>query len=108
MLVALIGAERAVQHDAGVVDEDVGAAELALDAVGRGERATSRSVTSASIAIAPSPSSCGQRLDAVGAAGQQRDAVAVGGERAGGRLADARRGAGDDRDAAGVLIVLMP
>ena len=45
----------------------------------------------------------GQRLDAVGAAREQRDAVAVGGQRAGGRLADARGGAGDDGDAA-VLI----
>ena len=102
MLFALIGAEGRGQHDAGVVDEDVGAAELLLDAVGRrdervavgdvgldGDRAVAELV--------------GQRLDAVGAAGQQRDPVAVGGQRAGGRLADARGGAGDDRDAASSL-----
>ena len=99
MLFALIGAEGRGQHDAGVVDEDVGAAELVLDAVGRrddrfavgdvgldGDRAVAELV--------------GQGLDAVGAASQQRDAVAVGGEGAGGCLADARGGAGDDRDAA--------
>jgi hypothetical protein len=44
----------------------------------------------------------GERLDAVGAAGQQGEAVAIGGQRAGGGFADARRGAGDDRDAADV------
>jgi hypothetical protein len=37
VLVALIGAERCGEHDAGVVDVDVCAAELLLVAVGRGE-----------------------------------------------------------------------
>jgi hypothetical protein len=40
--------------------------------------------------------------DERGASIQQRDAVAVGGQRTGGGFADPRRGAGDDRDAAGV------
>jgi hypothetical protein len=91
------------QHDAGVVDEDVRTAELLLDAVGRGEdrvavgdigldgdRAVSELV--------------GQDPDTVGAAGEQREPVAVGGQGAGGRFADARRRAGDDRDAVGVLV----
>ena len=46
----------------------------------------------------------GQGLDAVGAASQQRDPMAVGGQGSGGCLADARGGAGDDRDAGGGLI----
>ena len=41
----------------------------------------------------------GERLDALGAAGQQREPVTVGGEGAGGRLADARGRARDDRRA---------
>ena len=51
----------------------------------------SRSVTSASIAMEPLPSSLGEGGDAVGAAREERDAVAVGGQRAGGGRADARR-----------------
>ena len=58
-------------------------------------------MTSAWIAIGAVAELVGQRLDAIDAPGQQRDAMAVGGQRSGGRLADARRGAGDDRDAAG-------
>ena len=79
VLFALIGAERRGQHDAGVVDEDVRAAELLLDAGGRcddgvavgdvgldGDGAVSELV--------------GQDLDMAGAAGQQRDGVAVCGQ----------------------------
>ena len=39
VVVALVGVERAEQHDAGVVDQDVGAAELVLDALGGGDEA---------------------------------------------------------------------
>jgi hypothetical protein len=46
----------------------------------------------------------GERLDAISAPGQQGgDAVALGSQCPGGGLADARRGASDDRDAAGVV-----
>ena len=92
-----------MQHDAGVVDEDVRAAELLLDAVGRGDDrvAVGDVGLDRDRAVAEL---VGQGVDAVGAAREQRDAVAVGGQRAGGRLADARRGAGDDGDAAGGLI----
>jgi hypothetical protein len=86
-----------------LLTRDVGAAELLLDAVGRGgERCAvgdvGRDRDRAGAELV------GQGLDAVGAAREQRDAVAVGGQGAGGRLADARRGAGDDGDAAAVLI----
>ena len=107
LLGALVGGERREQHHAGVVDQDVGAAELVLDALGGGDDrvAVGDVGRDGDRAVAEL---VGQRLDAVGAAGEQRDAVAVGGQRAGGGFADARRGAGDDRDAAGVgLSVLM-
>jgi hypothetical protein len=68
VLFALVGAERRGEHDAGGVDEDVRAAELLLDTVGRGDdrvavgdvgldgdRAASKLI--------------GDNLDAVGAAG---------------------------------------
>jgi hypothetical protein len=86
--------------DAGVVDENVRAAELLLDTVGRGDdRVAVGDVTlDGDRAVAEL---VGQRLDPVRAAGDQRDPVAGGGQRAGGRLADARRGAGDDGHAAG-------
>jgi hypothetical protein len=64
----------------------------------------SRSVTSASNGDRAASELVGQHLDAVGASGQQRDPAAVGGQRAGGRLAYARGGTGDDRDAAGVPV----
>ena len=101
LLGALVGGERREQHDAGVVDQDVCAAELVLDALGGGDDrvAVGDVGLDGDRAVAEL---VGQRLDALGAARQQRDAVAVGGQRAGGGLADARRGAGDDRDAAGV------
>ena len=38
VVVALVGVEGAEEHDAGVVDEDVGAAELVLDALRRRRR----------------------------------------------------------------------
>jgi hypothetical protein len=82
LLGALVGRERGEQHHAGVVHQDVGAAELIVDALGRGdERVAVGDVgRDGDRAIAES---VGQSLDAVGAAGQQRDAVVVGGERAG-------------------------
>jgi hypothetical protein len=98
MIGALIRAERRGEHDTGVVDEDVRTAELVLHPVGCGDERVAvgdvgldRDRVVAELV--------GQRLDAVGAAGEQCDAVAVGSQRASGRLADARRGAGDDRDA---------
>ena len=60
--------------------------------------------SSASIAVAPLPSCSATALDPVDPACERRDAVAVGGKGAGGRLTDARRRTGDDREAAGVLI----
>ena len=83
-----LGGEGGKQHDAGVVDQDVGAAELGLDPIGGryegvavgdvgldGDRAVAELV--------------GQGLDAVRAAREQGQAIAAGGERAGGGLADA-------------------
>jgi hypothetical protein len=60
-----------------------------------------RSVTSASTATAPLADLSSERLDAIQAPRQQRHPMAVGRQCAGRRLADARRGAGNDRDAAG-------
>jgi hypothetical protein len=67
---------RREQHDAGVVDQDVGAAELVFDALGGGDHrdAVGDVGRDGDRAVAEV---MGQRLDAVGAAGQQRDAVAV-------------------------------
>ncbi len=82
------------QHHAGVVDQHVGAAELVLDALGRGDERVAvgdvrgdRDRAAAELV--------GESLDAVGAAGEQRDAVSVSSQRASGGRADARRGAGD-------------
>ena len=76
------------QHDAGVVDQDVGPAEFGLDPVGGlddrvavGDVGLDGDGAVAELA--------GQGLDAVGAAREQGQAVAAGGERAGGCLADA-------------------
>ena len=73
---ALLAGEGAEQHHAGVVDENVGAAELA-----------------------------GHRPDAVWAAREERDAVAVGGQCASGSLADVRGCPGDDGDATSSVLV---
>ena len=108
---ALLGTEGAEQHHAGVVDQHVGAAEFAVHALRGGhERVAVGDVGSdGDGAVAKLVS---ERLDAVDAPRQQRHAVAVGGQGTGGGGADARRGAGDDRDAAvgrvhahGVLLV---
>ena len=103
VLGALAGRERPEQHHAGVVDEDVRAAQLLLDALGGrddgvavGDVGLDGQRTVAELA--------GERPDAVGAAREERETVAVGGEGARGGLADPGGGAGDDRDAAGVLI----
>jgi hypothetical protein len=100
---ALVGAERRRQHDAGVVDEDVRAAELLLYALGGcGDRVAVGDVgLDGGRAVAELVGKC---VDAVRAAGEQGDPVAVGGQRTCGGLADAGSGAGDDRDAAAVLI----
>jgi hypothetical protein len=73
---------------AGVVDEDIRAAELALHALGSGDdRLAVRDVRlDGDRAVAKG---FGKGLDTVRAASEQRDPVAVGGQSAGGRLADA-------------------
>ena len=103
LLGALIGGERRQQHHAGVVDQDLGATEVVLDALRSGDERVAvgdvglnRDRALAELA--------GERLDAIRAAGQQRDAMAVGRQHAGRRLSDARRGAGDDRGAAGGVL----
>jgi hypothetical protein len=103
VVVEELGGERSEQHQAGVVDQDVGAAEVVLDALrGGDDRVAIGDVgLDRDGAVAEF---VGQRLDAIQAPGQQRDAMAVGRQRAGGGLADARRGAGDDRDAAGGVL----
>jgi hypothetical protein len=85
-----VGGERCEQHDAGVVDEDVCAAQLVLHALGRGDDgvAVGDVGRDGDRAVAEL---VGERLDAVAAAGQQRERMAVGSQRAGGGLADARR-----------------
>lgn len=89
MLFALVGGEGRRQHDAGVVDEDVRAAELLLDALGGGDDrvAVGDVGLDGDRAVAEL---VGKGLDALRAAGEQRDPVAGGGQGAGGRLADAR------------------
>jgi hypothetical protein len=52
VVLALVGGERSEQHDAGIVDQHVAAAEFLLHAV-RGSEEASRSVTSAPIGMAP-------------------------------------------------------
>jgi hypothetical protein len=103
VVVGELSGERAEQHHAGVVDQDVGAAEIVLDALGGGhDRAAVGDVSpDRDGAVAEL---VGQRLDAINAPGEQRDAMAVSHQRASGRLADARRGAGDDRDAVGAFV----
>jgi hypothetical protein len=88
VLFALVRGERRRQHDAGVVDEDVRAAELLQYPLGgAGDRCAVRDVgLDGDRAVAEL---VGKGLDAVRAAGEQRDPVAVCGQRAGGRLADA-------------------
>jgi hypothetical protein len=88
VLFALIRGEGRGQHDAGVVDEDIHAAELALYALGGGDdRLAVRDVRlDGDRAVAKG---FGKGLDTVRAASEQRDPVAVGGQSAGGRLADA-------------------
>jgi hypothetical protein len=63
LLRALLGGERPEQHDAGVVDQDVGAAELGLDALGGGdERVAVGDVGSIAIEASPrSPASAPMR-----------------------------------------------
>jgi hypothetical protein len=100
VLDALVGGEGREQHHAGVVDQDV---QLALHALRRGDEG----VAIGDVGLDGDGTFAeflGQRLDAVDASRQQRESVAVGGQGAGRSLADVRRGAGDDRDAAGVLI----
>ena len=87
-VVALLGDERAEQHDAGVVHEDVGASEPVLDALAGGDEG----VAVGDVGLDRDgrfTEFLGQRADAIGAAGQQRDAVASGGQCAGGGLPDA-------------------
>src|SRR6185437_11914918 len=93
----LTGVERTEQHDAGIVDQDTGCAQLLADAVGGGNDA---------VAIGdvrfdgdgPVAQFVRERGDAIEPAGQQGDAVAVCCQGAGGCRADAGRCAGDDGD----------
>jgi len=93
----LIGREGTEEHHSRVVDQDVGAAKLALHPLGRsdhrpaiGDIRLDRNRVLAELG--------GQRLDAIDTPGEQSDAVAVTGQSSRGRLANARRGTGDDRD----------
>jgi len=95
--------ERGEQHDAGVVDQDVGPAEFGLDPVG----GLDDGVAVGDVGLDGDgvvAELVGQGLDAVGTAGDQGQTVATGGECAGGGLADAGRCPGDDGDGAGALI----
>jgi hypothetical protein len=87
-LFALIRGEGRRQHDAGVVDEDIRAAELPLHALGGGDdRLAIRDIRlDGDRAVAELVR---KGLETVRAAGEQRDPVAVGGQSTGGRLADA-------------------
>jgi len=80
-------AEGREQHDAGVVDEDVGRAEFLVDALGRGDDriAVGDIGLDRNRAVAEL---VGEGVDAVAAAGQQRDPVALGAQRAGRRLTE--------------------
>lgn len=77
---ALLRRERRQQHHPGVVDQDVGATELGLDARGgRRDR-----VVVGDIGLdrdRPVAELVGERLDPVGATGQQRQTMTVGGQR---------------------------
>ena len=106
VVVALVGVEGTEQHDAGVVDQDVGAAELVLDALGGGDDA----VAVGDVGLdgdGPVAQLVSERGDAVEPAGEERDAVAVGGEGAGGGRPDAGGGAGDDGDASRCGVVRL-
>ena len=102
---ALVGGERAEEHDAGVVDQDVGAAELVLDAPRRGDEAVAVGDVGGDGdgVVAELLRDCGE---AVGSPRQERDAVAVGGQRAGGGRPDSGRGTGDDGDQSAVVGVV--
>jgi hypothetical protein len=85
----LVRGEGREQHDARVVDQDVGAAELGLDPrscrgnrVAVGDIGLDRNRLIAELG--------GQGLDAVGPACQQRQTVTVGGQGPRGGFADAR------------------
>jgi hypothetical protein len=80
---------------------DVDASELVPDALSAGDERVAVGDVGLDRDRAV-PDRAGERLDALGAARQQGEAVAICGQRAGGGFADARGGAGDDRDAAGV------
>ena len=78
VVLALLGSERPDQHDAGVVDQHVDAAELLPDPVGGGDQrfAVGHVGLDRQRAV---PELDGQRLDPVNPAGEQRYAVAVSG-----------------------------
>ena len=92
--------QRLRDRQAGVVDDEVDAAEGEHRGVGTPRRPASASVTSAATPSATSvpPSSRGDGLRAVGVDVGDDDARALGGEPVGDRLADPRAGAGDERD----------
>ena len=103
VLGALVGGEGREQNHPGVVDQDVGAAQVLLHALGRGDHrvAVGNVGLDGDRAVAEL---VGERLDAIGAAREQSDPVAVGGQRASGGLPDPGGSAGDDRDAAGAVV----
>ena len=102
VVVALSGVERAEEHDAGVVDEHVRAAELLLHALGGGEDAVAVGDVCLDGAVAEL---VGEGGDTVDAAGKDSDAVAGCCERAGSGFTDAGASAGDDGDPCPVVAV---
>ena len=89
VVAVLVGSKGAEQHDAGVVDEYVGAARLGLLAL----RRRHKRIAVGYVRLDGDGSFTelvAQGLDAVGTARQQGDAESSGGEGPGGRFADAR------------------
>jgi hypothetical protein len=79
VVLALLRGERPEQHDAGVVDQDVDAAEFLPDAAGgRDQRVAVRHVSLDRQGTVPEL--LGKRRDPVYPPGEQRHAVAVGGQ----------------------------
>src|SRR5699024_2009216 len=88
VVLALLRGEGAQQHDARVVDEDVGAAEFVLHARGGGQEGVAVGDVGADGDCAAADV-VRDRGDAVDAAGEQSDGVAGSGELSGGGFADA-------------------
>ena len=92
----LTGLDAVVGANAGVVDEDIEAAELGGDGLGGGLDAGGRGhVEGEKVGLRPDGGSGGLALGLF--AGAEEDGVAEGGELAGGFEAEAFVGAGDER-----------